>query len=651
MSGFKLILITFLIIITPSFSQQDAVSEIQEKQESVFKSLSEEEATRLYREAVKMYKRKSYYSALNLLTKLITHRDNIYYSDALFLTAKIYLELGRKTGKKGLIQKALNYLNKYSYTAKKAYTWDFYYTKGNIYENLYMYERALASYKLAFYRAVTKRQQFKTVAAILRTAAWTKKMDLVTRYIVLVNVEELSHEEKKEFEFIKGLLEFQKGNYEKAYQYLSKIYKEYEPYLIENPYYYFIFAENTYRTGKYYLAKQIFRRIISLIKDEEIIRRSLLRLGDIFNIKGDKITAFNYYYSIIEKYPDSREAKVAKLKILAMSDDPRIKKKIKLIEDEDFKKPLRFVYRMLVSNRNNYIGNFAFGNFGNIVLKSKNDRLFHELVKEISLIYPERMLYEHKEYINKLWKNELLDLEYQKSCELYITNKNFFKSVFDRKVLIKIVKDLKLCGKEKSRIDLAEWILKRWNDDRSRLLLAQVYFEEGMYTKSLSTLKNIKNKDCNYYKLLAKNKIELQQADKKLLKTLDRCKKDTETIILKSIISFQLGNIDRTLMYLDQVKNEIYKFYENRFYNKYLIYIVEKSFSLNRYREIFNILKPVSEKIDECDLNSFLLISAVRIGLKSIDKYAEKIKNCKTLWTQVAENIYEDYLLMEEALK
>lgn len=49
-----------------------------------------------------MYRRKSYYSALNLLTKLITHRDNIHYSDALFLTAKIYLELGRKTGKNHL---------------------------------------------------------------------------------------------------------------------------------------------------------------------------------------------------------------------------------------------------------------------------------------------------------------------------------------------------------------------------------------------------------------------------------------------------------------------------------------------------------------------------------------------------------------------
>ncbi|WP_457621910.1 tetratricopeptide repeat protein [Persephonella sp.] len=649
MSGFKLIFIIILIFTFQTPAQENTVTK-QEEQVNPFKSLSEKEASQIYREAVQMYKRKSYYSALNLLTKLITHRDNIHYADALFLAAKIYLELGRKTGKKSLIQKALNYINKYSYMAGDSQNWDYYYTKGNIYENLYMYERALALYKLAFYRAITKRQQFKTVAAILRTAAWTHKMDLVTRYIVLVNIEELSHEEKKEFEFIEGLLEFQKGNYEKAYSYLSKVYKEYEPYLIENPYYYYIFAENTYRIKKYEFAKQLFRRIISLIKDEEIIRRSLLRLGDIFNIKGDKITAFNYYYSIVEKYPDSQEAVVAKLKILSMEDDKKIREKIYLLKkkDEDFKKPLRFVYKMLVSNRNTYIGNFAIGNFGKIVFESGNDSLFSELVKELSLIYPERMLYEQMEYIRKLWSNGLMNLQPEKTCELYKTNRKFFKYIFDRKVLLKIVDDLKICSMGKDRIDLAKWILEKWNDDKSRLALARVYFEEGRYRKSLKVLSQVKNKDCNYTKLYLKNNIELNRKIVKNRLNLERCKNDPEILLLQAIINFRSDDLNSSLEVLQKINKDLSRYYLDPFFKKHITRIIGTALSQNRYKEVLNILKPVSEKIDDCNINSWLMISMIRTGSKNVKNLLEKISNCDTLWSSIARNVYEDSVLIEE---
>ena len=513
-----------------------------------------------------------------------------------------------------------------------------------------MYERALALYKLAFYRALTKKQQFKTIAAILRTAAWTHKMDLVTRYIVFVNVEELSHEEKKEFEFIKGLLEFQKGNYEKAYEYLSKVYKEYEPYLIENPYYYYIFAENTYRIRKYEFSKQLFRRIISLIKDEEIIRRSLLRLGDIFNIKGDKITAFNYYYSIVEKYPDSQEAKVAKLKILSMEDDRRIKEKIYLLKkkDKDFEKPLRFVYRMLVSNRNSYIGNFAIGNFGKMVFDMKNESLFSELVKELSLIYPERMLYEQKEYIRKLWDKGLLELPPDKICELYRTNRRFFKNIFDRKVLLKIVEDLKKCNMRKDRIDLAEWILKKWNDDISRLALAKVYFEENKFKKSLEVLSKMKNRNCNYAKLYTKNIIELDRDTRKSSEILNTCKNDKEALLLEAVLYFRSGNLDSSIKTLSKIKDDLYRFYSDPFFRKYISRIITRSISENRYSDVLNILLPVSEKLDDCNINSWLLISMVRTGSEETEKYMKKIEKCDTSWSSVAKNVYEDSILMKE---
>ncbi len=651
MLRFKIITALFLAITFTTYSQQERVN--SENPVDIYKSLTKEEATAIYREAVQMYKRKSYYSALNLLTKLITHRNNIFYPDALFLTAKIYLELGRKTGKKDLLQKALNYINKYSYMAKNSETWDFYYTKGNIYENLYMYERAIALYKLAFYRTVTKKQQFKTVAAILRTAAWTKRMDLVTRYIVLVNVEELSHEERKEFEFIEGLLEFQKGNYEEAYHYLSKVYKEYEPYLIENPYYYYIFAENTYRIKKYEFSKQLFRRIISLIKDEEIIRRSLLRLGDIFNIKGDKVTAFNYYYSIVEKYPDSQEAKVGKLKILSMSDDKSIKEKIYLLrkKDEDFKDPLRFIYKMLVSNRNTYIGNFAIGNFGREVFLSKSDSLFSELVRELSLIYPERMLYEQREYTEKLWKDELLKLSSEKVCELYKTNRNFFKYIFDRNVLTKIVMDLKKCGRTKDRIDLAKWILKKWNDDKSKLLLAEVYFDNGMFKDSLDTLKTVKERNCKYSKLFIKNMLSLKNYEKLDQNYLKICKNDKEGDVLRGILKFIKGDLNSALKIFYGVKDDLYMFYTDSFYKKFIQDVVEKSIEENRYKDVVNLISPMSERLNDCNLFSWMVISMIRTGSGNVEDYYKKLKGCETGWSLIAKNVFLDYQLIQEAGK
>jgi len=513
MLRFKIaVLILFFFWGTALSQEKQPVPE--EKQKKVYSSEEIKQFEEEFKLALRMYKRGSYYTALNILSKLITDRYNPFYGKSLFLMAKIYLHLGRKTGLKEFIQKAMYYLNTYSYSVENPFDWEFYYTKGNIYENLYMYERALAMYKKAFSMADTPKKQFKTVVAILRVAAWLKRMDIITRYIVLVNLEELSEKEKREFEFVKGLVEFERGNYKEAVKYLIPVYKTYEEYLIENPDYYLIVGENAYRLGDYSFAKKVFKRIISIVKDESVIRRALLRLGDIALKEGDKILAMNYYYEIVKKYPNTDEATIAKLKLIALGKkDKDIHIRLLTSKDRDFQDPLGFVLKALVLNRNNYVGFFALADFGLMVLDSKSEKLFDKLVHELSLVNISRMKYEHIEYIRQLWVPELYRLSHMRICKLFASNKRFFYTVLDRKSLEYFYTSLKKCGKLKMAFEIADFLYKKWRDDRSVLLLSDAYYSLEKYRKSVEILKKVKNKNCRYYILLSKNYIFLKKAD------------------------------------------------------------------------------------------------------------------------------------------
>ena len=646
MSGFRIILVLLSLFI---FSYAQTIEKKPEEIKYTQKQIEEFKAK--YHLAVEMFNRGDYYSALNLLSKIIRYPKNPYYADALKLSAKIYLIIGRKTGIKEFLQKALYYINTYSSVAKNPYNWDFYYTKGNIYENLFMYERALALYKLAFAQAKTQKQQFKTVIAILRTAAWLKRLDIITRYIVLVNLEELSEKEKKEFEFVKGLVEFQKGNYQEAFKYLIPVYKEYEQYLIENPVYYYILGENAYRLKKYTFAKQVFRRIISIVKDESIIRKSLLRLGDIAHYEGDDIQAFNYYYTVIKKYPESKEAIIAKLKILALADfNPEIKKKLALIEDEDIKNPFEFVLKTLISNRNNYVGFFALGNFGEIVLSKNSDKLFKKLTWELSLVNTNRLKYEHKEYINQLWKDKIEKLPPIKICDLFISNEDFFFKVFDRDVLKLVYQDLKKCGKYLLALKVAKFMYKKYRDDDSLLILADTYYSLKNYKKSLEILQKVKNKNCEYYLLQAKNLIFLDKFNQIDITQIENsCKDNPEKYLILGYIYLKNNQIDKLNQIIDKLNNKIPQIYENsllaRIFVREMVYAL---FEKDMYQTTLKVLLPLSERFKEdCDINSWVVIALIRSNrTEKLNQYTDRINNCNTEWSIVAKNLIEDYQLI-----
>ncbi|SNZ08110.1 Tetratricopeptide repeat-containing protein [Persephonella hydrogeniphila] len=648
MLRFKIILLLLFFFYGFAVSQENQPVP-EKKTEKVYTPEEIKQLEEDYRLALQMYRRGSYYTALNVLSKLVRDRNNPFYGKALFLMAKIYLHLGRKTGLKEFIQKAMYYLNTYSYSVENPFDWEFYYTKGNIYENLYMYERALAMYKKAFSMADTPKKQFKTVVAILRVAAWLKRMDIITRYIILVNLSELSEKEKKEFEFVKGLVEFEKGNYKEAIKYLIPVYKTYEEYLIENPDYYLIVGENAYRLGDYSFAKKIFKRIISIVKDESVIRKALLRLGDIALKEGDKILAMNYYYEVVKKYPDTDEAVIAKLKLIALGKRDRdIQIRLLTSEDKDFKDPLGFILKALVLNRNNYVGFFALADFGFMVLGSKSEKLFDKLVHELSLVNISRMKYEHIEYIRELWEPELYRLNYMRVCKLFSSNEKFFYTVFDRKMLEHFYSNLKKCGKLKMAFDIANFLYNKWKDDRAVLLLADAYYSLEKYKKSVEILKKIKNKNCQYYILLSKNYIFLKKADISLIDRIkNRCKKESvEKRVVISYLFLENGQVEKAFKTVEPVTDKLPDYYTKTVIGKMFIRkIVYLLFEKELYQQALKILIPLSERLKkDCDINSWVLVAAVRTDMeKLIEKYRQRIQQCNTEWSLIAKNIYEDY--------
>jgi len=386
----------------------------------------------VFKNAIRDYSLGSYYEALDEFLYIVKNPKSPFYKKSLLMLGKVYLQIGKRTGVKKYLWTANSYLNLYA-AKEKNLDWNYYYTKAHIFEILEFYEKALANYKISLFKTEKEEEQINSIIGILRVAVWLKKLDLVTKYMVILNVTNLKKEQKKEIEFLKGMQLFVEDKYKKAFKYFLKTYREFESYLIDNPQYYYLVAESTYRTGDIKFSEQLFRRILNLIKNREVLKKALLRMGDIGLKKGDIKTATNYYYQLVSKYPDSKEATVAKLKLISlMSRDETMKNKLaQLLEDADFIKDSEvFVVKTLVKNRANYIGRFALGNFGVITFKLDSDKLFERLGWEISLLSVDRMDYEQKEYIKDLWSSYLLVMDSKKMCKLYNAIERFFQNIF-----------------------------------------------------------------------------------------------------------------------------------------------------------------------------------------------------------------------------
>ncbi len=632
-----------------------------QKKEITEKEKREADSEWLYREAIRLYRLQSLYSAVDMFVKILRDPTSPYYTDSIFMLGKVYIEIGKKTGIKKYIWTAISYLNIY-YSKAKNVDWEFFYTKGYAYEILGFYDKSLALYKLSLNYVRTIPEQIKTTLGILRDSVGLKKMDLLTEYLVKINIEYLKNHEKKELNFIKGASYFSQGDYKKALKIFVKTYKEFEEYLIENPHFYYLVAETAYRSKHYKFALQLFKRIIKLTQDKNVQRKALLRMADIEKINGDKITALNYYYYIASHFGDTQEGKISKLKLMAMMEkDLNIRARLLLKGGEDFKDPIKYVITTLSLNRTNYVGRFALGNFGDLVMNTDSDYLYKKLDWELSLIYPPKLHYEHREYISELWKDDIKKLKPKRACQVYNANPPVMKVLFEKETLLKISEDLKDCNQIDKQINLLNFVLKKWKDKETKLEVAKAFFDIGRYKKSLKILKTVKNKNCLAYQLIAENLIML---DKKISKVVPRIaqscpKKDLKTQILISY-NYLYRNKPYIPMKVFERNSEkiVEKFDKDKTFKTFIKKLIYALLDREKYKDVQKVVLKFDNRLDKleqndfCYLSSSLLVSYVRTN--SLDKSKqiyEKINKCDDKWSKIAKNIYESSILFSEVKK
>ena len=610
---------------------------------------------KIYQKGLRQYRIGSYSTALNYFLELLKP-DSKYYKDALLMLSKTYYAIGKKTGLKKYLWQALNYLQLYFIEVGKGeLPWDYYYTKARIYEALSFYEQALAVYRVAFLKARSKEEKVKTTVGIIRTAVWVRRPDIVEEYFILISTERnLIKEEEKEITFIKGLALFSRGKYQEAFPYFFRLYKEYEDYLIDNPSYYLLVAENIYRLGKYTVAEHLFRRIISFTRDKEVIRRAILRLGDIEVKRGNDKLAFVYYYSVIRDYPDSLEAVVARLKIIPMMEKPEIKYRALLTKDKAFEDPIKYIATVLVNFRTTYAGIYALADLGYLVFKLDSPEMpFKRLTWEVSLIFPEEVKYEQREFIRYLWEPYLLRLPSDRGCSLYRSNPRFFQELFGRKVLLKFALDLKHCNMRRLRIGLLSFILKKWKDDDSRIMMARALFESKDFDEALKVLKSVKNKNrCDYLILKSELGIFLSLDLESFKKLITKCKKDNLEVPSIAIYYLsEIGKIDLAFKEFVSYKKALVSRYEKELVVKAALNrLVEKSILEDKYRIAYEVSKTLYERgYRNCLIGSYLLISAVRLGkLSEAKEVYTAIDGCIDSMASLSKTVYQDTLLEEE---
>lgn len=614
----------------------------------------EEREKAIFESALRQYELGSYYEAVNSFSKLIGDKDSPFYAKSLLMSGKVYLQIGKKTGANKYLWSAISFMNLYSGEVDEL-DWDYYYIKGQIYENLLFQERAQVFYKRALLKADSQEERTKALIALLRVSVGLQKVDRTIKYLILDNLENMKKSERAEYDFIMGMDLFLKKRYDGAYSYFMKTFREYEHYLISNPQYYYLVAENAYRTGNLKFSEHLFRRIIALTKSKEVIRKSMLRMADISLRFDDAKSALNYYYLLVSKFPESDEALVAKLKLIHMMDDPGIKAKLVDSQEKAFKEPESFIIKTLVKNRTNYIGRFAIGNFGDTVLKMDSDVLYERLEWELSLIGPPRLDFEQKEYIASLWLEKLMESRSAPVCRLYKANPQFFQEIFDQGLLVKISDDLKQCNDTDSRLDLLRFVSERWDLDENRLRLARSLFEYGRYEDSLGVLNLTKDKGCPYAKLQAKNYILTgkNQEDAIDLVAKNCAEEDIEAMTIVNFGLLHKNDLRSPFSFVLAKKEYLLKQYNNDdITNRFIDQLLSGLIAKEEYRRALEILDPLTREVENnCFLNSLLLLCYVRNGkMENAKQHVDRINECDSSWVDVAMGVYRSSKL-EEGLK
>ena len=610
----------------------------------------------VFKNGVRDYRVGSYYDALDEFTYVSKFPTTSYFLDSLYYLAKTYLAIGKRTGQKKFFWGALNYINLYLSRGGQDSA-DYYFLKGLIYENLGFYERSIAIYEMGLRKAKSQKERVKILIGLLRAAALAHRKDMFLKYKILISLETLTKEQRKELEFIKGLYYFYQGDYKKAYGYLLKTYKEFEDYLIDNPEFYYIVAEDAYRKQDLKLARQLFKRILKYVKNKEVLQKTLLRLGDIAFLQNNLHQSVGYYYRLIKRFPDGEYSLVAKLKIVyMMKKDKKIAYYLKkFLPDAQFlQNPDNFVLKTLIKNRGNYTGLFALANFGMDVLSLNSPKLYKRLTWELSMVPIKYIKYEHIEYFRRLWSPILQKLDSPKNlCALYKASPRFFVKVFDESTLLHLAKNLYRCNKSKKEyIDILKRMYKKYRKDKILYLLVEVLYKLKKYSKALENLHKIATKDCKFYIYESKLCFLLNKECTSSIDRLEQTCKNPNFYkdLFRSYRKLAKGELDTSF-----VKNNESYFVKN--YKKdpvvrrYVEILAKKLIEKEQYNKIIDLLSPIANYIKEdCFLNGVLSLSYVRIGkMKYAVKLLEDGKGCSNIWYKIAKAAYIDIELAKES--
>ncbi|BCD61859.1 hypothetical protein NitYY0826_C0722 [Nitratiruptor sp. YY08-26] len=651
MLRFSLFLLLFPLFVTAEVNTaQETLSFSQEGNATQQISKIYKKEKRVFENAMRDFRYGSYYRALDEFTYLTKFPQSPYYLQSLFMVAHTYLYIGKRIGDKKYLWSAINYLNTYLAKGGKKDS-EYYYLKGNIYENLGFYERAFSNYKIAFKQATTKKEKLNILMGLLRTAVWLKRMDLATKYMLILTIENLEKKQKKEFAFLQGMYYFAKGEYGKALEFFKKTYRDFESYLIDNPSYYYYVAENAYRYGDLKFAELLFRRILNYVKNKEVLQKALLRLGDIKFLQKDYKSSINYYIRLIKSFPQTSMATVARLKLLyIIQQDKKSAYYIKkYFPDEEFlQDPLRFIVKTLVKYRNSYIGLFALANFGLEAFSLDSQKLYKRLSWELSLVSAKQLKYEHKEYFARLWQ-EYIDTKHSHAlCMLYSANPEFFKAIFNLQTLLRIASFLHGCKKESLRIALLEYLSKRYNTQEVFYAYLEALYQNRMFDKALEVLQKSKVHSYKFYKLYAKICFIAQKECPGVYeKTVALCpKSDLYRNIFAKIVLLRTNKVDTTFLH-DQSLLLAKNYEHDEVVQKFVQLFAKKLLDKEQYEKLIDLLGPLAKQIQkDCFLNGVLSLSYVRIGkIEYAKKLVESAKDCNTTWNILAKLAIEDMLL------
>lgn len=614
---------------------------------SVSSSKSRDEAEVYYKSALESYSRGSYYSALEDIEKVLPYQKHRLFKDALLLAARIYLEVGKKTGLKKYLWKANYYLNIYIQAGGKQSP-EYYYTKAAVFERLGFFERAFTLYRMSLMSSRNGELSNQVILGLMRTAIMVGNLDAMSKYILYLAP--LNYSESKELTFLLGMKYFYEGNYKQALEMFRQVYDDFELYLLDNPDFYFYVGETAFLTGDYSLAKKIFRKIISQVKNDDVIRKSFLRLGDIAALERDKNEAFNNYLTVINRFPETDENTVARLKMIALLEKfPDLKSKV--VKVDKLQDPVKFVVKTLIGNRTNYIGKYAIGNFGLLVFKNPTDYLIQRLSWELSLMYPLILDPDQKRYIRTLWEPYLEKLKDEKLLMMYDSNPVFFKAVFDRKILKKISDILDFRQEYINKnIDLLKYMIDRYGNDEDRRSLGFVYYKLGKLQEAAATLNTIIEKACQDEILIAG--LEKKTPDK-TFQECDVSKLPPEIRVSYFSALYRQKKEKQSIKQLEEALKAMKDTPPSSQAKDEISAIARELFKNKDYAGVVSLLEPVylqfSKEKDSCTILSILLISKVRTSeFSGIDEIYDKINSCDQEISLVAKEVYKNYKLLKE---